>query len=133
MPEEPQLYENRLAELLPDEIERFEAAGLRAVRAPSDEFDALAEAGNRLIYVVLRDGTLVVCRDELDAHHSVIARGGFVRAAGELNLAAYGDTRLVLDLNEQSGHYLPDRTCRAVAAAVLRDLGFEVPDDLLGS
>lgn len=133
MPEQPQLYENQLAELLAGEIERFKAAGLRAVTAPSAEFDDLAEAGDRLIYVVLVDGTLVVCKDELDAHHSVIAGGGFVRAAGELDLAAYGDTRLVLDLNEQSGHYLPNRSCRAVAAAVLRDLGFVVPDDLFDS
>lgn len=133
MPLEPILYVNLLPERLSDETRRFEAARLRRVTAPGDEFNLLAEAGIRLIYVVPWSRVLVVCEDELDAHHSVLALGAVVLAAGELSLAAYGAERIVLDLNETSGHYLPDRGCRLVAAEILRDLGFFVPDDLIDS
>jgi hypothetical protein len=129
----PAEYENQLPERLVEETARFALARLSICVAPGDEFERIAELGERLIYVVRRNRELVVCEDVLEAHHSVLAAGEPVFAAGELSLAVHGEHKIVLDLNELSGHYRPARDCRRVAAEVLSSLDFFVPDDLLDS
>lgn len=131
--DEPGLYENQLPERLLDETERFTLARIEICVAPGEAFDQSAELGERLLYVVRRNRELVVCEDVLEAHHSVLAAGEPVLAAGELSLAVYGELKIVLDLNELSGHYRPARDCRRVVAEILASMDFLVPNNLFDS
>lgn len=123
-----------MPEELEAELRDAERYGVRRVVAPSDEFDELASRVDSLIYVVLQSRVLVVCEATgYPAHHSVLANGEPVLAAGELALVVYHGHRQVLRLDAVSGHYLPDRGCLAIAREVLETLGFTVPESALSS
>ena len=93
-------------------------------KAPSDAFEQLASDGEPLIYVVSKQNEFIVAEDVVDAHHSVLVFGEDVLAAGQASLLAMGESRIVLDLDNQSGHYRPRDESIHFAAAILVDLGF---------
>lgn len=129
---EPTLYPNLMPEWLAEELRAAHRIGIRIVTAPGDEFDALAVLGDPLIYVVLPPRVLVVCQNSgYPAHHSVLADGRPVLAAGEVSLAVYRGQRTVLALNAISGHYLPDDGCLVIVREVFEALGFVVPNSSL--
>lgn len=129
MAEEPTLYPNREPELLDEELKEARRLGIRVVVAPSDDFDRLAALGELLIYVVLPPRTLVVCEASgFPAHHSILADGRPVLAAGEVSLSIYGGEKTVLSVNALSGHYRPDPRCLEIVRDLFEGLGFAVPD-----
>jgi hypothetical protein len=130
---EPFLYQNQQSDRLEIETVRFKARSVRSGRAPGPEFEQLAVEGEELIYVVTSNREFIVCEHVLDAHHSVLAGGGDVLAAGEVSLVVYADFRAVLDLNQMSGHYLPRQESLYFPAVILRDLGFAGTDLWLSS
>lgn len=134
MPEEPVLYLNLMPERLPAELRDGERLGVTMATAPGADFDALVAKGELLNYVVLQSRRLVVCEAiGYPAHHSVLAGGAPVMAAGEVSLLVYEGVRTVLDLNAVSGHYRPAPGCLAVVRELLESLGFDVPDSSLSS
>ena len=134
MAEEPTVYANQLPEELEAEFRDAERVRIRGVAAPSDEFDKLADAGEQLIYVVLQSRVLVVCEAVgYPAHHSVLAHGDPVIAAGELSLVVYQGERTVLTATAVSGHYRPRPDCLTIVFEVLQGLGFTVPETVLPS
>jgi hypothetical protein len=121
---EPRLYANQLRRELDAEIDRFREAEVQWAKAPSEAFERLAADGEPLIYVVSRRHELIVAEHVVDAHHSVLVNGDEVLAAGQVSLLVMGDLRIVLDLDAQSGHYLPSYESVYFAAVTLVDLGF---------
>jgi hypothetical protein len=130
------LYPNKYPDQFAEEMRDAERAGLEVVRAPSVAFEALASAGDPLIYVVRDDLSIVVSPRTsrlVRMTHSVLAEGSPVLAAGEVNLVVGDGYRAVLVLNNYSGHYQPDDTCLDIAAKAFEQLGFEVSPKVLES
>ena len=128
------VYANRLPHLYQGEVDRAEAAGSTGVTAPGPEFEDLAASGEPLNFVVTQRMELVVASQFSGppaADHAVLARGDLVLAAGEVSLAVADDFRMVIELNNRSGHYGPDAGCLAVAVEVFQALGFKVPDEVI--
>ena len=129
----PSLFHNRF----PDELD-LELAAARIVQAvpvvvPSEAFVSLSRRGERLIYAVV-EGVLLVSEPTVLLQritHAALAEGRPVRAAGEVELIAEPDYMVVLELNNRSGHYLPDGTSLHVARAAFEEHGFSVSDDSL--
>lgn len=84
-----------------------------------------------MIYVIV-DGILLVSKALVypeRMHHSVLAGGRPVQAAGEVDVISGEGYRLVLNLNNLSGHYQPSASCLDWAVAVFSSLGFEIGTD----
>lgn len=131
MAQEPTVYPNLFPERFPRERADATTVGATWGSAPSAEFEALAEGGEPLIYVVTVDRTLTISERMVGsrhAHHSVIASNHAVIAAGEVSLFVAGSDRVVLTLNERSGHYQPGRECLVAAREAFEQQGFWVPD-----
>jgi hypothetical protein len=125
----PTVYANLYPGSLPSELRAAAEAGVELFTAPSAQFDALAEAGERLIYVVLPDGILVVSGQtvgRVQVRHSVLAGGGDVIAAGEVELIQAEEEKMVIELTNKSGHYEPEASSLDWAADCFRGIGFEV-------
>lgn len=86
------------------------------------------------MFVVTIQRELIVApqtKNGFEIRHPVLAGGQDVLAAGELELVHGGNTKLVLELTNKSGHYQPQPRCLDVAVQVLEDLGYRVPPDVL--
>lgn len=127
-------YANQLAHRFDDEADAARLAGVDNVVCPSDELDRLVAQGERLVYVVTLRRTLIVApqlRHGFEVRHPVLAGGEAVLAAGEVELAHGGEDKIVLELNNKSGHYGPPAACLGLVAKVLVDLGYAVPPDVI--
>jgi hypothetical protein len=125
------LYPNISPSSYSDELAAAELSGITSAVAASPEFLLLAVGGDPLIYVVTRSQNLVVATQFVPAGrmgHAVLAHGEAVLAAGEVSLFVLEEIRVVIRLNNKSGHYEPGRSCLALAAQVFQHHGFEIPD-----
>ena len=59
----------------------------------------------------------------------MLAGGEPVQAAGEFEVMAEYDTKVVTALNNMSGHYQPDESSLTVAAQAFEDRGLQVQRD----
>ena len=87
-----------------------------------------------MIYVVVED-RLLVSEPTVRLQrvtHAVLAKGRPVEAAGEVELVTTG-FMVVIELNNRSGHYLPDSASLDVARAAFRARGFAVPESSIDS
>lgn len=128
-------YPNQLPDQYDDECQKAGEAGIVGV-GPGPELDRLAVDGESLIYVITEQSALVVVSQfglPGDVGHAVLARGKNVLAAGEVSLAAApaAGIRMVVELNNQSGHYVPGDQCLDLAADTFRGLGFEVKEEVI--
>jgi hypothetical protein len=124
-------YRNRLSAQYERERDTAESIAYVVASGPGETFDHLAASGEPLIYVVTEIGELVIGAQlswPTPASHAVLAQGRAVAAAGEVLMAVADGIKIVLALNNKSGHYEPDAGCLVVAAQAFRDLGFEVPE-----
>lgn len=111
-----------------------EDAGVRGVPCPGSDFNRLVAAGDRLIFVVTVDRQLIVASQVLrgfEVRHSVLAKGQPVLTAGEIEIVAADTFKCVVEITNKSGHYRPDAASLEVAIDLLKDLGFEVPADVV--
>lgn len=128
---ESAVYVNRQPDRFARELAEAQSAGIEGASAGSVEFERVIALGEQLVYVVLVDGVLRICEKIVhfrQVHHSVIAVGEPVLAAGEVSVVVSEGIKYVIELNGRSGHYLPDPKCLAVARRAFEDLGFVVPD-----
>ncbi len=129
-------YYNRYPHLLEQEREAAREAGIVPVSVPSADFDLLAAAGVRMIYVASVGGGLMAAprqRRYRQISHAVLARGAPVLAAGEFEVEYDGTTMIVSLLNDMSGHYRPGTGALAVAAAAFGGAGIGVRPDAITS
>ena len=121
-------YYNRYPEHLPEEMAAAERAGAVAVEVPSAEFEILVALGDLMIYVVVGDRPLVCHRHLMgeQVSHAVLAGGGPVHAAGEIEVVHDGSEHLVMLVNNRSGHYRPDPESLVVARQAFEARGLRV-------
>ena len=129
----PRSYYNRYPERLPEEQAAADSAGVVPAEVPGDESDALAVEGERMIYVVAGDHVLVAPRYSMGQQisHAVLADGGPVQAAGEIDAVTISGKTVVISLDNKSGHYRPGRISLAVAKAAFESRGVQVAPDSL--
>lgn len=84
-----------------------------------------------MIYVLAGDRLLVSKRHVIGEHisHAVLADGGPVQAAGELEVIEFAEVKVVTALNNMSGHYQPGRGSLDVAVEAFEERGLRVLPD----
>lgn len=110
------------------------AADVHGVASPSEAFDMLVAAAERLVFVVTVERQLIVApqlKNGFEIRHPVLAGGEDVLAAGELDLVQGDGMKIVLELTNKSGHHEPAADCLETARQVLEDLGYIVPPTAL--
>jgi len=115
-----------------DELRSVEGIEVQIVTViRMDDLRGIANEGT-LNYVLLEEGDFLVCEQRQfgrHIHHSILASGKYVRAAGELEIALLDGEAIVMSLSNNSGHYRPRPECLDFIAEMLERLGFEVPTD----
>lgn len=84
-----------------------------------------------MIYVLAGDWLLASKRHVMGKHisHAVLTDGGHVQAAGEFEVIAFGDVKVVTSLNNMSGHYRPGHESLHVAMEAFEERGLRVLAD----
>lgn len=127
-------YENRLKDDYADEVAAAATAGVHGVECPSEAFDMLVAAAERLVFVVTLQRQLIVAaqlKNGFEIRHPVLAGGEDVLAAGELELVHGDGMKIVLEVTNKSGHYEPAADCLETARQVLEELGYIVPPTVI--
>ncbi|WP_349254013.1 DUF6531 domain-containing protein [Streptomyces sp. BPPL-273] len=102
-------YENTMPDQLAQELADAERLGVRPLRVGAEGFDEAINSGT-VKWAVDEHGELVVIPKHVNGvelKHPVLTGGRPVLSAGEAEIAGGGGTYLGLDLNNNSGHYLP--------------------------
>ncbi|MEU4560530.1 ALF repeat-containing protein [Actinoplanes sp. NPDC023936] len=103
-------FPNQLPDRLAAELAAAERLGVRVTGPGTAAFDRIIGSGT-VKWAILQDGSLVVVPkfvDGVEISHSVLSRGGPVRAAGEADIAgSASDGYFGLDINNHSGHFRP--------------------------
>ncbi|MCP3170207.1 RHS repeat-associated core domain-containing protein [Myxococcus qinghaiensis] len=120
------LFPNTMPERLAGEI-----ADAMSVKAPIMEvgargFKALVDSGERLKFVVLESGQLIVAPHTylgVEIKHAVLSGGRAVLTAGEAQIARDGRTYFGISINNQSGHFMPTTESLAYAREAFAKIG----------
>jgi hypothetical protein len=86
------------------------------------------------VYVLTLGRSLKIALQVHKGHeirHPVLAEGGSVLAAGEIEIAHGGDQKVVLELTNKSGHYEPPAATLDLVVSHLEALGYDVPADVV--
>jgi len=97
------IYENKLPQLLADELRVAESLGVKAMRVGEAGFAEAANAGT-VKWVVTAKGELLVVPKYVNGQeiaHSVLSGGGAVSAAGEAEIAVNGSQYFLIDITEK--------------------------------
>jgi hypothetical protein len=101
------IFPNQLPELLQSELDFMAEVGARGIVPGTPEFTALAEAGERVIWVAPEGGGILVAPVTDGITHAALANGANVVGAGEAELILSEEgTAAILEITAQSGHYL---------------------------
>lgn len=132
-------FENQLPWDLPVEVGRAERLGVKPVGFGTPEFDDILNSDEtKLKWAVTEDGqikfvphTVVNPRTgrTVEINHPVITGGAPVIAAGEAEIIGSDGVYIGLELNNNSGHYLPSNDSLDIAREIFANLGVTFPDD----
>ncbi len=84
-----------------------------------------------MIYVLAGERLIVSKRHVTGEHisHAVLADGGPVQAAGEFEVSELGKVKVVMSINNMSGHYRPGRESLDAAMRAFEERGLQVLPD----
>ncbi|WP_194869476.1 FG-GAP-like repeat-containing protein [Myxococcus sp. AB025B] len=124
------LFPNTMPEMLAAEM-----ADAKRVKAPIMEaslrsLKALVDSGERIKYVVLESGQLIVAPHTymgVEIKHAVLSAGRAVLTAGEAQIARAGNTYFGLRISSRSGHFMPTDESVAYARAAFAQIGITFP------
>ena len=135
-PVERPSFSNKTPSSLEVEMAAVGETGFEPMSPKDPAFDRARETweegGDAVNYVVTEQGELKVGPQkvgDVHIHHSVLAGGEPVLAAGQVQLAA----DRVISLDNESGHYHPSAESLDVAARAWEDAGFMVSERALRS
>lgn len=104
-------FRNHMKDSLPDELAQAERLGVKPMSPADGRFDEMLEgADGQVKWAVLENGQLVVIPKYAggeEIKHTVLSGGQPVLAAGEANIAGGSGGYYGLEINYNSGHYLP--------------------------
>ncbi len=65
----------------------------------------------------------LVCTDGIEIAHTILTNGGPVVAAGEADIAVYGNECIGIEITNYSGHYLPDSSSLEIGKQAFKVFG----------
>jgi hypothetical protein len=104
-----ELFHNIMPETLQEEIIRANANGVKPLSVGDANFDAVINAGT-IKWAVSKNGELKIVPkivNKKEISHAVIFQGDSVAAAGEADIAGTQGKYILLDISNESGHYMP--------------------------
>lgn len=111
-------FKNKMVEKFAEEMAEARSVGYYPIRIGDEAFEAAANSGT-MKYVVLSPKFI----NGVEIKHSVLANGGGVVAAGEVEISVVGGHALGGTINRASGHYLPDIASIETAREAFAELG----------
>ncbi|WP_194869623.1 polymorphic toxin-type HINT domain-containing protein [Myxococcus sp. AB025B] len=120
------LFPNTMPERLAGEIADAESVRAPIMEAGARGFKALVDSGEKIKFVVLESGKLIVAPHTymgVEIKHAVLSGGSAVLTAGEAEIARTGRKYFGLSINAQSGHFMPTEESVAYARAAFAEIG----------
>ena len=120
-----EVFENTLAKDLPEELATAKNLGVKPMHVNDLYFEKVANE-DIIKWVVTESGELLVAPHtvrETEIAHAILTNGGPVVAAGEANIAVYGDERVGIEITNYSGHYLPDSRSLEIGKQAFKAFG----------
>jgi len=117
------LFHNALTDRLQEELALAADLGVAPLRVGDPGFDQVI-IGGTIKWAVTVEGELLIVPKYVKGEelaHAVLTNGGPVLAAGEAEIAITDGQYVVIEINNYSGHYHPDR-----ASLRLGEQAFEV-------
>jgi hypothetical protein len=108
---------NQLPERLAGELADAAKVGVKPIRFGDPAFNEAVNGGT-IKYIVTESGEVLITPHTVtgvEISHAVLSNGQNVVAAGEAEIAAAGSKYVGIDLNYQSGHFMP--TAKSLQAA----------------
>ena len=119
-------YPNQLPERLGSELATAEDNGVQPLTPNDPGFAEMVATGERLIWAIDESGRLTITprRVHDDINHPILTGGEPVLSAGEVEIVADPQGGyVVLDINNESGHYRPSNDSLELARLVFSSYG----------
>ncbi len=124
------VFVNQLPGLLKAELATAKRLGVNVARVGESGFDAAINSGT-IKWAVDGNGNLLImqkyARDGTEIKHSVLTGGKPVLAAGEADIAGSGGAYFGLELNRNSGHFLPSQESLEIGKKAFAKAGITFP------
>ncbi|WP_170300498.1 RHS repeat-associated core domain-containing protein [Myxococcus fulvus] len=120
------LFPNTMPERLAEEMADAESVKAPIMEVSARGFKALVDSGEKIKYVVLESGKLIVAPHTymgVEIKHAVLSGGRAVLTAGEAEIARTGRRYFGLSINVQSGHFMPTEESVVYARAAFAQFG----------
>ncbi len=124
-----ELYPNTMPEKLPGELATANKLGVKPVKVGGPGFDDVINSG-KVKWAVTQDGELNVIQHSVNGEeiaHTVLTGGNPVLAAGEADIAGSGGQYMLLEIDNQSGHYLPGPETEEIGKNAFQSQGVWAP------
>jgi hypothetical protein len=122
-------FPNQLPDRLAGELADAASVGAKPIRFGDPGFNEAVNSGT-IKYVVTESGEVLITPHTVkgvEISHAVLSNGQNVVAAGEAEIAVAGGKYIGIDLNYQSGHFLPTAESLQAARAAFTKLGITFP------
>jgi hypothetical protein len=125
----PDPIPNQLPDSLEEELNLADSLGVQPAAPGTPEFDEMINSG-KIKWAITEDGQLLAVPkfvNNQQIKHTAITRGGRVRAAGEADIAGSDGNYVGLEIDNQSGHYLPPESTLGFARRVFQAFDISFP------
>jgi hypothetical protein len=119
------LFHNALADHLQEELALAADLGVAPLRVGDPGFDQVV-IGGTIKWAVTVEGELLIVPKHIKGQelaHTVLTNGGPVLAAGEAEIAGTDGQYVVIEINDHSGHYRPDRASLRLGVQAFEERG----------
>ncbi|MFJ8855291.1 DUF6531 domain-containing protein, partial [Streptomyces sp. NPDC102437] len=120
-------YKNQLPKELEKELAAAEALGVRPLKVGDPGFEDAINSGT-IKWVVDEKGELLLMAKHVNGvelKHPVLTRGDNVHAAGEAEIAGSEGSYFGMEINNNSGHYLPSRASVQIGREAFERAGIQ--------
>ncbi|QNS05065.1 putative T7SS-secreted protein [Streptomyces xanthii] len=120
-------YKNQMPEVLDQELAAAESLGVKPLRVGDPGFEDALNSGT-IKWAIDEQGDLLIMPkhvDGIELKHPVLTRGGDVHAAGEAEVAGAEGSYFGIEINNNSGHYLPSRESTQIGREAFERAGIQ--------
>lgn len=123
------LFKNTKGDQLGGELADTERLGVRPLKVGDPGFDSAIEEGT-VKWAVTAEGDLYLMPKfvgGVELKHPVLTGGADVQAAGEAEIAGSDGSYFGIEINNNSGHYLPSPDSLEIGRSTFGDAGIDFP------
>jgi hypothetical protein len=118
-----------MRKLLDSELRQARRLGVTPIRRVGSEFDAAIESGT-IKWAVTSKGELRIMPKHVQGEelkHPVLSEGDSVLAAGEVDISGVDGVYFGIEINHNSGHFLPAGKSVEIGRAAFAEWGIHFP------